>query len=369
MKINITHVISGLDKGGAETMLFKLLNNINLDKYNITVISLTGKGFYGEKIENLGIPVFTLDLQKKLLFPFEIFRAYKITKKADLIQSWMYHADLFSVFLAKFFRKKVLFWGIRHNNTDFKENKFTTVLIVKINKMLSKIPNKIISCSENGMREHINIGYNANNFLVIPNGFYLPDLNAFNKSEKNMLDPKITKIIHVGRWNKLKDYSNLLSSLKYVMDKGYSFELTLCGKDIDSNNTELLKMIESNKLSDRVKLLGRRNDVLHLMQSSDVLVSSSSGEGFSNVIGEAMACETPCIVTDVGDSSYIVNNEEYTVPPKDYVSLGNAIINFINKSSYEVKNDGKLARQRVLEKFEISKVVEDFEKLYDNYNV
>lgn len=135
---------------------------------------------------------------------------------------------------------------------------------------------------------------------------------------------------------------------------------------MDEQNEQLMEWIEREQISDRIHLLGLRNDMNRVMSALDIFSSSSCGEGFPNVIGEAMACETPCVVTDVGDSALIVGDTGIVVKPSDPVALANAWATMIEKGEQHRKTLGKQARQRVLENFALKKIVQQYESLYQS---
>jgi len=101
------------------------------------------------------------------------------------------------------------------------------------------------------------------------------------------------------------------------------------------------------------------------MSSADLFVSSSLDEGFPNVIGEAMACGTPCVVTDAGDSAYIVGNTGVVVPPNDSGSLAKGITEMLSYDSEGRRKIGLQARQRILDNFDIKNIANQYENLYN----
>lgn len=369
-KLKIVHIIVDLNIGGAETMLFKLLKNVNRSLYDIEVISMMDEGVFGPKIRELGIPVHTLEMKKGFINPFSIRKARFLVKDAHIIQTWMYHADLLGFIIKNRPSKQKLIWGIRHSNLDKNKNKKTLLMIAKLNSFLSKRTDSIISCSENAVKIHKEFGYNSDNMITIPNGFELDKFYKQQDAKKSLtseLDLPVNKplIVHIGRWSPQKDYPNLIKSIKLIQQKNMEVNFLLCGMGIDKTNKELINLLKENKVEKNIMLIGRREDIPRILSAGDGLVSSSLGEGFSNVIGEAMACETPCIVTDIGDSAYIVGQSGIVVPPQNSELLSKAVLDFLNKTKEEKEEMGKKARERVIEEFEITKVARKFEEQYE----
>ncbi|GGJ95065.1 glycosyl transferase [Lentibacillus kapialis] len=369
-RLKVTHIIIGLNMGGAETMLYKLLKHTDHEKFDIQVISMMGQGVYGPKIEKLGVKVHCLNMNKSMSAITGFLRAKKLIKDTDVIQTWMYHADLFGYLLTSFSKQKKLIWGIRRNNLDLRLNKKSTMFIAKINSKLSAKVDKVVSCSIKAKRTHENFGYTPENIVVIPNGFEVDNFNRIDNAKyivSNMLgkDKGVPYITHVGRWNNLKDYNNFIKALSIINQIDSNFHVLMAGTNIDESNEELMHLIEKFNLNDKISLLGRRDDIPTVMSAADLFVLSSIDEGFPNVVGEAMACKTPCVVTNAGDSAYVVGETGETVPIKDSQALAEGIEKILNMSNAERKKLGEQARNRVLEKFDIKQVTKQFEELYE----
>lgn len=367
MKKKITHIIVGLSNGGAEMMLYKLLKYSNMNEYDFQVISMMDEGVMGKRIKELGIPIYTLNMKRGIPSFKSILKTIKICKKTDLIQTWMYHADLLGFIVAKILKKRII-WGIHHSNLEKDKNKKSTLFIAKLNAFLSKWVNTVISCSIVAKKNHIKYGYSSKNIKVIPNGFELEKF-YYIKDAKDKLSEEFpiikNKLIFslVARYEILKDHRTCLEAMKIIKEKiNQKFILLLCGTNINQENKELINLITKNKLENNVLLLDRRNDIPIIMSATDIYISSSSGEGFPNVIGEAMACETPCVVTNVGDSAYIVGNTGRIVERQNPEKLANEIIDFIKSEEY-IKNRKK-CRTRILENFEILKIILKYEENY-----
>lgn len=373
MQNKLIHLITGLNTGGAEMMLYKLLSKINRTKFDVSVISLTDVGPIGKKIEELGIPVMGLGMKRGIPNPFFLFKLAKILKreKPDILQTWMYHADLMGLLAGRFAEVKNIVWGIHHSNLDPKSNKRMTLKVVKMCAILSKYPNKIICCSDSSLKVHSQVGYSKDRIVVIPNGFdikkFSPDSQANAMLKCHLSIPNDSILVGlIARWDSLKDHHNFIQAAKIVAAYLPKVRFILCGDNIDTSNHLLVQWIKDTGVEKSFYLLGRREDINVIMSALDLLVLSSKGEAFPNVLGEAMACEVPCVTTDVGDSAYIVGDTGFVVPPKDPKALADAIIRYFNLSVEERKQMGKRARKRVENHFALDLVVEKYESIYQS---
>ena len=128
-------------------------------------------------------------------------------------------------------------------------------------------------------------------------------------------------------------------------------------------------MIEHNQLSKEVLLLGQLEDINAIMKSLDIhVLSSSFGEGFPNVLGEAMACGTPCIATDVGDSSSIIGETGWVVPPKNPNKLASAITDAIDEiklKKYNWLSRKKKCYDRISSNYQIEDMVNNYNNVWN----
>ena len=360
----IVHIITGLGSGGAQNMLYKLLKHSNKDKFNYRVISLMDEGIYGSKIEDLGIKVYCLNINKKSIFS-SLIKAKNICKNTDIISTWLYHADLFGFVVAKLFLRKKLIWNIRHSNLEKDANKSSTLKIVKLNTILSKYVDCITYNSNEALKNHLKIGFANKNSKVIPNGFEL-DKFRFNvearMSIRKELGLREKVLVTVGRWDIQKDYYTLLKALNELKKQDAKFKMIMVGTNLDYSNNELVMLINEFDLKDKIILLGRRSDIPELLSAADIYISSSLGESFSNAIGEAMACELPCIVTDVGDSKLIVGDTGKVVAAKDYISMSKELLSYINNPSLSRSRE---ARHRIAINYDIKVISKIFEKHFE----
>jgi glycosyltransferase involved in cell wall biosynthesis len=288
-----------------------------------------------------------------------------------LVQTWMYHADLVGGIAARLSGHAPVIWGIRNSNLDVVHSRRSTRWTVKVCALLSnKIPACIVSCSETARRIHVKLGYAADRMVVIPNGF---DLDLFQPDPQGRawlcqelgLSPEARLVGLVARFDPQKNHQTFIQAAAEVKARYTGVEFLLCGDGITWENARLAGWIEQQGLRDCFHLLGRREDIPRLTAALDVACSSSAyGEAFSNVLGEAMACGVPCVVTDVGDSAYIVGETGKVVPPRDSPALAGALLELLALSSDKRKELGAEARKRIKQNFDIHAVVHHYEQLY-----
>lgn len=281
----------------------------------------------------------------------------------------MYHANFLALVIGKLLRKKII-WGLHHSDLSDENNKRSTIMIANQLGKFSKFINQVVSCGENVQKEHVRYGYSSKNNIVIPNGFDTSNFSPTNRLtnfKRQMKIPENKKImLHVARWHPLKDYSNLLKSINKLRNLREDFVLLLVGEKIHKDNLDLMNMINKYDLTNLVFLLGRREDIPVLMASADFFVSSSVGEGFPNVIGEAMMSGLYCVVTDAGDSRNIVGSFGEVVPVNDSFALANGLNSSLELTDQKIKRITTKARARVTEKFDIENVTKEYEKVYDS---
>lgn len=375
--IRVMHVITGLGVGGAETMLCKLLSRTNRDAFDSQVISLSGGGATGDKIRALGVPVATLGMRPGLPHPARLARLAGTLRAArpDVIQTWMYHADLLGGLAARAATPRVpVIWNIRHTDLDPRKNKRSTLWTAAACAWLSRrLPVRIVSCSETARAVHVQRGYAADKMLVIPNGFDLsafgPDPDARLSVRRELGIPPDTLLIGlVGRFHLQKDHANFVRAAATLRAAPHSLEdhvhFLLCGDGVNGQNRELAGWIEAAGLDAHFHLLGRRSDVARLTAALDIATSSSLGEGFPNAIGEAMACAVPCAVTDVGDSALLVGDTGRIVRARSPAALAGAWQELIALGADARSHLGQAARRRVAERFDLGAITARYEALY-----
>ncbi|MCY7294346.1 glycosyltransferase [Alteromonas sp. a30] len=370
--IKVMHIITGLGTGGAEAMLYKLLNQQGADnRVDNIVVSLTPGGKHHAMLEEKGIRVITLNVKKVWLLPVYLWRLLSAIKqeKIQIINAWMYHAMLFACLLSLFSltRGPRLLWNVRHSLQNLNQEKPSIRLIIRLLGLLLVLPERVVFNSQKSALEHQKYWNMKDKAQFIANGFelstWLPKRELADTTQdplRALLNIEQGRIIgNVGRAHPMKNQLGLIKHFLALADKYPNAHLVVIGKGTDA------LPIPDIPGKSRIHLLGERNDVNVLMPFFDYFVLSSNwGEGFPNVLGEAMACELVCLTNDVGDSGYLLNDADWIVPPYQDKALESKLGELLDLDAAQCSVLGKTHRQRMQEHFSIEAISEQYLDLY-----
>ncbi|AZY51465.1 glycosyltransferase family 4 protein [Bordetella avium] len=368
--MRIVHIITGLGQGGAEAVLYRLATYAETTTRHV-VISLTDEGVYGARLRAAGIKVHALGMARGrvTLGGLMALRALLRKEAPDAVQTWMYHADLIGGLAARLAGIKALSWGIRNSGNHLNRSSRSARLVLRLCALLSGwMPRAIVCAAQDAADRHQALGYDTGKIVVIANGYdlsrYAPDPLAGERMRALWgVDAGTPLIGCVARWDPLKDHRNLLAALGQLLREGQAPRCVLVGRGMTPANAELMALIDGQGLAGQVLLAGPSDDVPAVMNSLDLHVLSSCAEGFPNVVAEAMACGTPCVVTDVGDAAYIVGDTGVVVPPEQPAALARGIAQGLR----EMPAGGRAAeaaRERVLALFDLGRMVRAYEAVW-----
>lgn len=365
----VTHLVVGLGKGGAETMLYQILKYQSDPTIKYRVISLGATHYYEGLIRELGVEVIEYNFRKN---PFStLFKIYKSLNPCDTLCCWMYHANLLGYYLGRRAKIKNIIWCIRHNNLNANINNKRTL---RINKFCAKHSSHVATITYNGnlARDvHEKMGYSHDNGVVVDNGCdtteYAPIKEARALILKELKLPKEKQLIlSVARNHPIKDIPTFISAFGFLKKTMPNAVAILCGKGIEPSNSVIVSLCEQNdlKLGEDVFLLELRHDIPVLMSACDLYVLHSAGEAFPNALLQAMSCECLCLTTDVGDAKRILSQNSNVVEPKNPLALSDGMLRLLSLSPLVAKILREANRRRVLECFNILNIVKQYENLF-----
>lgn len=372
MTIKITHLIGSLDLAGTELALCKLISRTNRESFETRVISLTGNGPVGPKIRQLGIRLEHLNMRRGQPNPVGLIKLIRALRRdrPDVLVTWLVHSNLLGGLAAKLAGGVPVVWNVRHAHVERAATKRLTRVANWMAARLSRhLPHAIVFVSHEGRRWYVERGYPQSKSVVLPNGFNVREFRPSDEARPAVrrelgFDEFAPVIGLVARFHPDKDHANFVHAAARILARRPDARFLLCGEGINWQNARLAAMIDAAEIRNAVRLLGPRHDMPRITCALDISVSSSCTEAFSNVIGEAMACGVPCVVTDVGDSARLIGIAGRVVPARDPAALAAACLELLGSPSQERARLGAIARQRVLQNFSLESVVKQYEQLW-----
>jgi glycosyltransferase involved in cell wall biosynthesis len=369
-KIRVVHLITDLDVGGAEMMLARLLTRLDSPMVENAVVSLGGRGAVAERIERSGIPVSTLGLRPGRVNPLALWHLVALLRRLrpDVLQTWLYHSDLAGLIGGRLAHVPAIVWNIRCAELDPRDHPRSLPMLLRMLAFSSRWPSAVVCNSNAGRLAHEQLGYSPRRWIVIPNGF---DVDAFRPCSAARVELRRELGVAadgplvglLARFHPMKDHATFLRAAKIAARAREDVRFVVAGRGV-SDNRALASLVSDLALQDRVRLLPERSDAPRFLAALDVAVSSSYGEAFPNIVGEAMSCGTPCVATDVGDSAALVGETGVIVPSRDPERLAAGMLRLLDLTPDRRAALGESARQHITSKFSLDRAVRAYEGLY-----
>lgn len=365
--MNVVNVIVGLGRGGAEGALYRLCAHASAET-RMTVISLTDEGIYGDRLRAKGVDVITLGMQSPFSTFWTLLRLCRLLrqKSPDIVQTWMYHADLLGGVAGRMVGIPVC-WGIRTSDVAGISNSLTK-LIAWLCALGSRVlPAHAVSCGQHAAQLHRAFGYRVS-MTVVPNGYEFARWAAAAETRHVRAAFGLTEgdivVAHAARAHPQKDHPGLALAFSAAHARDSRLRLLLCGQGLEAGEPEFEALPFSNEARSAVRALGVRDDLPQLWGLADFFVLSSLNEGFPNVVAEAMASGLPAVVTDAGDAALIVGDTGTVVPPSDPSALALAMLEMAALPAPARRVLGTAAAQRVQENYSVQRMVDGFHSVW-----
>ncbi len=364
MRRKILHIITSLTEGGAQKILIDVCR-FSKNNTEHRVICLKD-GRYSEILKKNGIVVYKLNFKENpIKSTSELLSILNKKFEPHIVHTWLYHSDLIGCILKLFWKRadKKLFWNIRNGTLQKKTSSRKTRYIRKLLILLSYVsPDKIIYCSNNVRKIHESIGYLKKIGLTINNGV---DTTFFNLIERKDFDKDNYKIGFIGRYDKQKDLDTLFKATEILNKENVKISLDLTGEGFNEKNKSLKDKIDFYKINKITKYNGVKKDIRKTLKNLDLFIlTSCSGEGFPNILLEAMSTGLRCISTDVGESENIISKYGWIIKPKDIDSLVKYIKESIQQKSKERINMQLEARKHIQNKFDLKIMLNSYNSIY-----
>ncbi len=370
--MKITHVVIGLEEGGAERMLKRLVDSHRENpKWRHSVVSLTNVGRIGAKLRDNGVKVVALDMRSALGVPFGLLKLIflLLRQRPDIVQTWMYHADLIGGLAARIAGNQHVIWGIRTTEIRAVDSLGTVIVRWLCARLSHWTPQLIVCASESARRSHILIGYDSTKMVVLQNGYDFFSLRASYEERLSIREQYSVKqhemlVGSLGRFHPDKDQENFVRAAKLLAAQYSHLRFLMVGRSLDWNNSQLVLWIENTGFRERFVLLGERSDVPQCLAAMDIFCLHSRTEAFPNALAEAMAIGLPCVATDVGDASMILGGTGVVVAKENVEALAQGINKLVTMNQDARDLLGKRAKARVENEFSMVRARERFEAAY-----
>jgi glycosyltransferase involved in cell wall biosynthesis len=370
----VLHVITDLGQGGAEAVLYRLIGATS-DEFEHAVVSLHQDGVYGQPLRARGVSVTALGMPRGRATIAGLRRLRRITAeyRPHVVQTRLDHANLVGALAARFAGAPPVVWAV--HSTDLGPLRFSwkTRIVRRACAQLSRVlPRFIVSDAHSSAALHRRIGFSASKLMVVPNGvdpsMFRPDAVARERMRRMWgVAPETALLGCVARWDPLKDHENLLRALKLTRDRAGNFRCVLVGRGMSAENADLQAAIDRCGVADVVILAGSSSDVPGIMNAIDVHVLASRSESLPVAVIEAMACGTPCVVTDVGDARQIVGDTGWVVSPRDSVALAAALEAALAAlRSGALKDIAEQCRARVVREYSLARMGAEYAALWSS---
>lgn len=370
--MRLVHVISGLEQGGAEAMLERLVHHVRDAHPEVAqqVVSLGSLGVVGQRLQEAGHEVTALHLrQRPLAACGALLRLFRQERGDTVVQTWLYHADLLAGLLARLSGCRRVVWNVRQSGLAVSDIGRATRAVARACAWLSRwVPDAIVCNADKARTVHVAFGYAGDRWQVIPNGFDTarlrpdPDARQALRASLGLGDDALV-IGMLARLDPQKDHPNFLRMAAEVAAALPQARFLLVGRGMDGAEA-LQAQAQALGLGDRIHWLGQRSDIVAVLSAMDVFCLSSRSEGFPNVLAEAMACGVPAVSTDCGDAALILGDRRHIAPIEDAAALAARVLAVARLPTAQRLALGAAQRERVRREFDIAAIWQAYSRVY-----
>ncbi|MEM7757766.1 MAG: glycosyltransferase [Cyanobacteria bacterium P01_A01_bin.40] len=362
MKKKLVFFISDLTYGGAQRQLAALARAIDKEIFEVYVLYYYPDGPLEKDLQDSQVILNCITKKGRwdLIGFYARLVSYLRKIKPDILHGYLVVPNLFTIVFKPLLPKTKIVWGIRNSNDSNARNEdWLNSPLALVEAVFSQFADLIVSNSHAGRDYCLNRGFPPQKTIVISNGIdidrFQPDPEARVELRTEwQLAPETIAIGIIGRIHPLKDYPNFLQAAAILVSQHKNVAFFCFGTGEAEYEAEMYQLTQELNLTNKVRWMGTSSDIPSVCNALDLLVSASTdGEGFGNVIGEAMACGTPCVVTDVGDSAWIVDDSRLVVPRQNPQELAEAINQFLDLKERTENLD---PRSRIVQNFSIAQL-------------
>jgi glycosyltransferase involved in cell wall biosynthesis len=362
MRTEVLFLTQNLERGGSQRQLVTLARGLSRRGHAVTVGVFYSGGPLIHELEADGVRIVWLDKRDRWDLPAFFARLVRLVRRERplVIHGYLDVPNLLALLLRPLAPGSRIVWGVRSAYVDWSRFDRLTRAAFAVGCRLSRFADLIILNSFAGVVHHRALGYPKDRMVVVPNGI---DTDAFAPNDVKRrrvrrewgISEAELLVGLVARLDPLKGHDTFIHAAARVAGRDPRVRFVCVGDGVPSFAAELQALAEREGVSQRLAWVTGRADMDSVYNALDLAVSTSIGEGFSNVIGESLATGVPCVVTDTGDSAVIVGDPALVVPPGDADALAAAIERVLARLTPAMK---QRCRARVVEQFSVQRLVE-----------
>lgn len=354
--MNVLHVITDLNTGGAEKLMVDLLPRLAAKFSQVELCLFNGVSTpFLEALTNQGIKIHRLGTKEDYYNPKHIIQLIKLARKFDIVHTHNTAPQLFGAIASLFCPNK---WITTEHTTTSHRRVWWFRLI---EQWMYRRYNTIICISDAAADCVRRIsGPQYSNITIIPNGVDIQKYRLAQPIDKTLIGRSSQNkkvILMVGRYSYQKDQATIIKALKFLPE---DIELWLAGYGETGN--ALKSLANDENVSNRVFLLGMRTDIPRLLKAADLAVQSSHIEGFGLAAVEAMAAGTPVLASDIPGLHDVVQGAGLLFRHEDYKHLA-SLVNKLLTDATEYNNTVEQAYRRA-DSYSIDSMVNNYIKAY-----
>lgn len=367
----ILFLIHSLGVGGAQRQLIVTAKGLAARGHDVIVVTFYSDGGQEDELTKQGVRIVSLNKRRR----WELFRFYRRlvstirTESPDVVYSFLGGANVFAALAKPFARKPVYIWGIRSSNWNIISYPIAVRFSFWIESRLARFPGSIIANSNAGLEFSVQRGFPRHTLHVVANGI---DTDRFGPNDEAGLRTRVALGLNanhtlfgiVARLDQIKGHAIFLQAAASVSRRNPNAQFIIVGGGDPDLKRSLQHLATDLGLNGQLHWSDFQSDMKSMYNAIDVVVSASLSEGFPNVIAEAMACGTPCIATDVGDSTVIIGASGVICRPKSSEALSEAMQHILDLPSARLAELSRTARNRIEGEYGISSMLDKTEEIF-----
>lgn len=371
--VRLLFLTRSLNYGGSERQLIALAKGLRKRGASVAVATFYSGGSLRRELESTGVSVESLEKRARWDVLGFFWRLFRLVRRIQptILHGYLATANILTVLLKPFCRSAKIVWGLRASNMELERYGHVDQIQAWVECKLSHFADLIVVNSHAGFDFAARKGFAQDKMVVIPNGIDVDRFHPDAVSRKGVRQawsiPDDEQLIGlVGRLDPMKGHGTFIKAAALLSRGRDNIRFICVGDGPEAFKQKLVALSEEVGLGHRLIWVSAGDDVGAIYNALDLVTSCSAyGEGFSNVVGEAMACGRPCVVTDVGDAKRIVGDIGYVVAPGNPAALASAWQEALDSSGTEKARRSQMARERVIEHFSLERLIEETARMLE----